>query len=63
MDWMSEKQKADFEKVCTLIDSVKTPQQFYAVCNEINSTMYDFDVVNVAREHKKFFNSAQFSND
>ena len=60
MGWMSKKQKEDYDTICKLIDGVHTPKQFYEVCKEINEK-YDLDIVNVAREDKKFFNSAQFA--
>jgi hypothetical protein len=56
---MTKKQKEDFDTICLLIDGVHTPKQFYEVCKEINK--YDVDVVNSAREYKKFYNSAQYA--
>lgn len=58
--WMTKKQQEDYDAVCFIIEEVKTPKQFYEACNKINSGKYDFDVVNCAREDKKFYNSAQF---
>ena len=60
MNWMSKKQREDYQAVCIIIDEVKTPKQFYEACREINSGKYDFDVVNTAREDKRFYNSAQY---
>lgn len=60
--WMDEKQRKDYDFVCLIIDEVKTPKQFYEACNKINAGKYDFDVVNCAREDKRFYNSAQFMN-
>ena len=59
MNWMTDKQKQDYNTICALIDTVKTPKQFYAVCDQINK--YDCDIVNSAREAKKFYNSAQYN--
>ena len=52
--------RAQYDEVCSLIDTVETPEQFYKVCQAINSGKYDFDVVATAREDKQFHNSAQF---
>lgn len=57
-NWMSSKQKQDYKFICKLIDTVTTSDQFYKVCDIINR--YDCDIVDVARESKKFFNSAQY---
>lgn len=61
MNWMTDKQKEDYDSICILIDSVKTPKQFYEICRIINSGKYDFDVVNTVRAAKRFYNSAQFT--
>ena len=60
MEWMTEKQKEDFESVCLLIDSINSPKEFYRVMNVINNK-YDFDVINCAREYKKCYNSVQYA--
>lgn len=60
MSWMTMQQKEDYDTICMLIDGVHTPEQFYAVCREINKR-YSVDVVNVAREDKHFFNAAQYA--
>jgi hypothetical protein len=57
--WMTLQQQKDYDTICALIDTVRTPKQFYEVCKKINK--YDCDVVNAAREDKHFFNSAQFA--
>lgn len=31
MEWMTRKQKEDFETVCLLIDSIDSPNKFYLV--------------------------------
>ena len=60
MEWMTRKQREDFETVCLLIDSIDSPKEFYRVMEIINSK-YDVDVVNCAREYKKCHNSIQYS--
>ena len=60
MEWMTRKQREDFETVCLLIDSIDSQKEFYRVMEIINSK-YDVDVVNCAREHKKCYNSIQYS--
>jgi len=60
MDWMTNKQKEAYKEICALIDSVKTPHQFYEVCGILNSSKYNLDLVHTARETKEFWNSAQF---
>ena len=60
MSWITGNLRKQYDEVCALIDTVTTPQQFYAVCDTINSGQYDFDVVATAREDKQFYNSAQF---
>ena len=59
MEWMTTKQKKDFESICILIDLIDSPKAFYRTINEINAK-YDIDVVNCAREYKKCYNSAQY---
>lgn len=59
MDWMTKKQKEEFETVCLLIDGINSPKEFYRVMNIINDK-YDIDVVNSAREFKRCYNSAQY---
>ena len=61
MNWMTNKQREDYDTVCLIIDEVKTPRQFYEACKKLNSGKYDFDAVNTAREHKQFYNSAQYA--
>lgn len=59
MEWMTKKQKEDFDSVCLLIDGIDSPKEFYRVMNIINDK-YDIDVVNCARELKHCYNSAQY---
>ena len=59
MDWMTTKQKEDFEIICLMIDSINSPEEFYEVINEINKN-YDPDVINCARQYKKCFNAFQY---
>ena len=59
MDWMTEKQKEDFETVCLLIDMIDSPKEFYHVMNFLDK--YDTDVVNCAREYKHCYNSIQYA--
>ena len=60
MDWMTDKQKEQFDSVCLLIDSITNPGEFFDVMNKINNT-YDVDVVTCAREFKHCYNSAQYT--
>ena len=57
--WMSPKQKDEFVSACMLIDSIKSPRDFYRIVNYIN-LHYDGDVVAAARELTKCYNSAQY---
>ena len=59
MEWMSRKQKEDFETVCLLIDGIDSPKEFYRIMNLLDK--YDTDVVNCAREYKKCYNSIQYA--
>lgn len=59
MDWMTDKQKEDFETVCLLIDMIDSPKEFYRVMKFLDR--YDTDVVNCAREYKHCYNSIQYA--
>lgn len=59
--WMSAAQQRDFEEICLLIDSIKSPRDFYRVMEKINNGPYGVDVINCAREFKKCYNSAQYA--
>ena len=37
MEWMTRKQREDFETACLLIDSIDSPKEFYRVMEIINS--------------------------
>lgn len=59
MDWMTDKQKEDFETICLLIDGIDSPKEFYRVMKLLDK--YDCDVVNSAREYKHCYNSIQYA--
>ena len=59
MNWMTSRQREDFETVCLLIDGIDSPKEFYRVMNLLDK--YDIDVVNCAREYKKCYNSVQYA--
>lgn len=58
MEWMTAKQKEQFETACLLIDSIDSPKAFYRVMEMLDQ--YSVDIVNCAREYKKCYNSAQY---
>lgn len=49
----------DYRAVCALLDSIKTPKDFYEVIEKLRR--YDGDVVRAAREDKQCYNAAQYA--
>ena len=57
--WMDADQQEQFRRICNLIDKIKSGRDFYHIINKINNN-YELDVINAAREYKKWFNSTQY---
>lgn len=59
-DWMTEKQKEDFESACLIIDSIQNAKEFYQAMKILEK--YDFDSVATARLVQGCYNSIHFNN-
>lgn len=60
MGYLAEEwQKRDFDRICNLIDAIKTPKDFYRIIGYINDN-FNVDIINAAREAKQCYNSAQY---
>lgn len=57
MSWA--KNQLHYERVCDIIDEIKTPTDFYRAMDLLKQ--YNTDLVNSVREAKKCYNSVQYT--